>query len=155
MELLRKLSRDVATYFNITDPNRQSSTGNATADIRALAIDLKDSQVHTPTPGQKFSQTQASSKKKSIPIPIDIFTEGKDILENSAFRNWKNCTGKLGADVVGCDAAYQCQHEAVVGGHIAADEGEAPDDNEEAPNDKDEGQVEFDAEADLEMENEI
>lgn len=140
IELLRKLSRDVATYFNVTDPNRRSSTVNAAVDIRALVVDLKESQVHTLVHGRKIVQA-GSGKGKGI---LDIFTEGKEALEHGAFRDWKDRTGKLGADVFGCDAEYRRQQGAVVGDHTVG--GREADE---------EVSVEFDVEADLEMENEI
>lgn len=144
VELLRKLSRDVATYFDVTDLNRQSSTVNVSADIRALVIDLKDSQVHTPVHGRKITQT---SQKKGKGSTLDIFTEGKEVLEHGTFRDWKNRTGKLGADVFGCDTEYRHQQEAVVGDHGVAGEEEVPGDEE--------GTAEFNVEADLEMADEI
>lgn len=142
MELLRKWSRDVATYFDVTDPNRRSSAVNAAADIRALMVDLKESQVHAFVSNRKITQT-SSKKGKGI---IDIFTEGKEVLERSAFRDWKDRTGKLGADIFGCDAEYQRQQGVVVGDM---------DGGEETPGNEEEVMVEFDAEADLERENEI
>ena len=111
VELLRKLSRDVATYFNITDINRRHSEVNKEADIRALVIDLKDSNVHTLVPGQTIMPVGPNKGRGAT----DIFTEGKEVLEHGAFRNWKDRTGKLGADVFGCDPEYQHQHEEVVG----------------------------------------
>lgn len=143
VELLRKLSRDVATYFEVTDPNRRGSTVNAAADIRALVIDLKESQVHTLVPGRKIMQAGPKKGKGAL----DIFTEGKEVLEHGAFRDWKDRTGKFGADVSGCDA-YQHKHGAVAGDHVT-------EDREGVPGDEEEILVEFDVEADLEMENEI
>lgn len=140
VELLRTLSRDVATYFEIADPNRRSSTVDAEADIRALMVDLKESQVHTFVPGRRVAQT---GQKKGKPGALDIFTEGKEVLEHGAFRDWKNRTGKLGADIFGCDVEYQ---QDMVG-DPAADSGGAGDDQELL--------VEFDVEAELELENEI
>lgn len=163
MELLRKWSHDVATYFEVTDPNRRSSTVTTAADIRALMVDLKESQVHTFVPGRKVVQT-GSKKGKGV---VDIFMEGKEVLEHSAFRNWKDRTGKFGADVFGCDAEYRHQQGAVVGDmdggeEVPGDKEGVPDDEEgvpgneeEMPGDEEEVMVEFDAEADLERENEI
>ena len=142
VELLRKWSRDVATYFNVTDPNRRSSTVNAAADIRALIIDLKESQVHTFVPGRKISQTNPK-KGKGL---IDVFTEGKEVLEHGAFRDWKDRTGKVGANVFGCNPNYWRQQGVVVGDM---------DDGGEEAGGEEEGTAEFDVEADLERENEI
>lgn len=142
VELLRKLSHDVTAYFKVTDPNRQSSTVNAAADIRALLTDLKESRVHTFVPGRKVEQV-GPKKGKAV---LDIFTEGKEVLEHGMFRDWKDRTGKTGPDVFGCGAEYQDQQGAEVGDPGVADE---------APDNEEEGQVEFNAEADLEMENEI
>ena len=96
VELLRRLSRDVAIYFNVTDPNRQSSCVNATADIRALVLDLKDSKVHTFIHGRKITQIGPKKGKGAL----NIFAEGREVLERGAFLRWKDRTGKLGADVV-------------------------------------------------------
>ena len=115
---------------------------DATPDIRALIVDLKESQVHTFVPGRKITHT-GSKKEKGV---LDIFTEGKEILERNAFRDWKNRTGKLGADVFGCDAEYQRQQETVVGDSTVGS-GEAGDSQEIL--------VEFDVEAELERGNEI
>lgn len=68
-------------------------------------------------------------------------------MEHGAFRDWKGRTGKFGADVSSCDA-YQHQQGAVVGDNLTEGRGGAPGDEEEIS-------VEFDVEADLEMENEI
>ena len=114
---------------------------DAAADIRALVVDLKESQVHTFVPGWKIHT--GSKKGKGV---LDIFTEGKEVLERNAFRDWKNRTGKLGADVFGCDVEYQRQQETVVG-DSAVGGGEAGDNQEIL--------VEFDVEAELERENEI
>ena len=142
MELLRKWSRDVAIYFDVTDPNRRGSTVSNAADIKALIVDLKESQVHTLVSGQKIPQA-GPKKDKGV---TDIFTEGKEVLEQGAFRDWKNRTGKLGADIFGCDTSYQHQQEAVVG-DVGGGEG-APGGGEEAT-------AEFNVEVDLERENEI
>jgi len=143
VELLQKLSHDVATYFDITDPNRQSSRVNAAADIKALMMDLKDSNVHTFVRGRKIPQVSAS-KRKGV---LDIFREGKEVLEQGTFRNWKDRTGKLGADVFGCDPEYQRRHGEILGEHVISGGAGEPD-GEEAT-------VEFDVRVDLEMENEI
>jgi hypothetical protein len=142
VELLRKWSHDVATYFDVTDPNRRSSPVNAAADIRALIVDLKESQVHTFVSGRTILQA-GPKKGKGV---ADIFTEGKEVLEHGAFRDWKNRTGKLGADIFGCDTSYRNQQEAMVGD---------VDGGEGVPGGDEEIVVEFDAEADLERENEI
>ena len=105
-------------------------------------VDLKESQVHTFVCGRKIV---GSDKGKGV---LDIFTAGKEVLEHGAFRDWKNRTGKLGADVFGCDTEYQHQQGEAVGDRgLDGDEGVAGGEKE-AP-------VEFDAQVDLEMENEI
>ena len=147
VDLLRRLSRDVATYFNVTDINRTSSTVNAEADIRALVMDLKDARVHTFVPGRTVTHV-GPSKGKGV---VDILTEGKEVLERGAFRNWKDRTGKLGADIFGYDLEYQHQKGVAVGEHGfkgEADVNECKDVDEEMS-------VELDALADAEMENEI
>jgi hypothetical protein len=146
VELLRRLSRDVATYFNVTDVNRTSSIVNAEADIRALVMDLKDAKVHTFIAGRTVAQV-GPNKGKGV---VDILTEGKEVLERGAFRNWKDRSGKLGADVFGCDSEYRRQQGAVVGEHGL--DGEVDTNGGE---DGDVETVEFDALADTEMEHEI
>lgn len=146
MELLRKLSHTVATYFGITNVNRKHSEVNKQADIRALVMDLQDAKVHTLVPGRSITQV-SPHKGKCV---MDIFTEGKVVLERGAFRNWKDRTGKFGADIFGCDSEYQWQQEAVVGqqgvgGRVAVGQGD----------DGDEVSVEFDPLADPEMADEI
>ena len=149
MDLLRRLSRDIATYFNVTDVNRTSSTVNVEADIRALVMDLKDARVHTFVAGRAVTRV-GSSKGTGV---VDILTEGKEVLERGAFRNWKDRTGKSGADMFGssCDSEYRHQQAAVEGENEL--EGEA-DANDSKNGDK-EMSVEFDVLADAEMENEI
>jgi len=148
VELLRKLSRDVATYFNVTDVQRKHSEVDNKADIRALVMDLKDAKVHTLVPGRTITE---ASPNKGVNV-VDIFTGGKEVLERTAFRNWKDRTGKLGADVFGCDPEYQHQQEAVVGqegvGGLDMDMGSQG-------GDVDEVQVTFNSLADPEMEGEI
>ena len=146
MELLRKLSRDVATYFKVTDVQRRHSEVNKEADIRALVMDLIDSRVHTFVPGRTVAQV-GPNKGKGV---MDIFTEGKVVLERGAFRDWKNRTAKFGPDVFGCDAEYQ-QQEAMVGQQgigSGAGVGSQGDGDGEAL-------VEFDPLADPELEDEI
>lgn len=122
-------------------------------------VDLKDSRVHTFVHGRKVIPTglkkKKGSPKKSV---LDIFTQGKEVLENGLFDDWKNRTGKLGADVFGCDVEYRRQQEAVVGGGGASGGECAPEDEEVSGAHTHEDEVvlvEFDAEADLEIENEI
>jgi hypothetical protein len=148
VELLRKLSRDVATYFNITDVNRSHSEVNKEADIRALVIDLKDSNVHTLVPNRTIVAI-GPNKGRGV---TDIFTEGKEVLERGAFRGWKDRTGKLGADVFGCDPEYQRQHGIVVGrpGDDSGDIGSHGGDGDDL-----DVLVEFDALADPEIAGEI
>ena len=177
------LSRDVACYFDVTDPNRSSSAVDAGADIRALAVDLKDSQVHIFVRGRKVIQASPNKKKaasdekcapdeegasdkkgvankKDAAIKtgvLDIFTQGKEVLENGLFGSWKNRTGKLGTDVFGCDAEYRHQHEAVVGEHGPGGGEDASEDEETAlgegaPEDEEAVLVESDANTDLEIE---
>ena len=147
MELLRKLSRDVSNYFGITDACRQHSEVNKQADIRALAMDLKDSRVHTFTPGRTI---ELANPKKGKGV-MDIFTEGKEVLERGAFRSWKDRTGKLGADVFGCDPEYQHQHEAVTGEQEVGDGADTGGQG----GDEDGVSVEFNPLVDLELEGEI
>ena len=131
VELLRKLSRDVATYFNVANPNRRGSAVDPAKDIKALMVNLKESQVHTFVSGRKIKRTG----KKKEKVAVDIFTKGKEVLEHRAFRDWKNRTGKFGADLFGCDMEYQHEQEDEEGGTG--------------------GSAEFDVEAELEMENEL
>jgi hypothetical protein len=147
VELLRKLSRDVATYFEVTDVSRRHSEVNKQADIRALVMDLKDSNIHTLVPGRTVAPI-GSNKGKAV---VDIFTEGKEVLERGAFRSWKDRTGKFGADVFGCDSEYQHQQEAAMG-EQGVDAG--PDMGSQG-GEGDEVSVEFDPLADPEMEDEI
>ena len=146
VDLLRRLSRDVATYFNVTDINRTSSTVNTDADIRALVMDLKDAKVHTFSAGRAVTPV-GPNKGTGV---IDILTQGKEALERGAFWNWKDRTGKLGADVFGCDEEYRHQQGVGVG--------DCGLDGEAGTND-DKGDVEmlvvFDPLVDDEMENEI
>lgn len=157
VELLRKLSRDVATYFNVTDVNRKHSEVSKGTDIKALAMDLKDSRVHTLVPGRLVAPTEpvveevGSKKKKKKRGIVDIFTEGKEALESSAFRKWKDRTGKLGADVLGCDPEFRSQCEMVMGQQGV----EAETDAGNWGDDRDEIEVEFDALVDLENAGEI
>jgi hypothetical protein len=144
---LQRLSRDVATYFDVTDVNRTSSTVNAEADIRALVMDLKDARVHTFVAGRTVTPV-SGNKGKGV---IDVLTEGKEVLERSAFRSWKDRTGKLGADVFGCDADYQRQQGVSLEECGPGDEGEASGNKDGG----DEMSVEFNVLADAEMENEI
>jgi hypothetical protein len=69
----------------------------------------------------------------------------------SAFRNWKDRTGKLGADVFGCNADYQRQQGVALEECGPSGEGEASGDKDGG----DEMSVEFNVLADAEMENEI
>lgn len=110
---------------------------NPEKDIRALIVDLKESQVHTFVSGRKIKRTG----KKRERVAVDIFTEGMEVLEHSAFRDWKNRTGKFGADLFGCEQG----EEGNAGGSVAGC-GETGDNGVS---------VEFDVEADLEMENEF
>ena len=147
MELLRKLSRDVATYFGVTDVQRSHSEVNKEVDVRALVMDLMDARVHSLVPGRTITQV-GPNKGKGV---LDIFTEGKVVLERGAFRDWKNRTAKFGPDVFGCDAEYQQQQEAMVGQQgidSGVGVGGQGDDGGEAS-------VEFDPLADPELENEI
>jgi len=134
-------------------------------------VDLKDSQVHTFVHGRKVIPTGPKKKKgpskKSV---LDIFTEGKEVLENGLFDDWKDRTGKVGADVFGCDAEYQRQQEGVLGDCGIGGGERAPEDEEiaeeharkdggiageHAREDEEVVSIEFDAEADLEIQNEI
>lgn len=146
MELLRKLSRTVATYFGITDVNRKHSEVNKEADIRALVMDLKDAKVHTFIPGRSIARV-GPNKGKGV---MDIFTEGKAVLERGAFRNWKDRTGKFDADIFGCNSEYRCQQEAAVG-QQGVDGGAAVGQGD----DSNEVSVEFDSLADPELVDEI
>lgn len=141
VELLRKLSRDVAAYFDITDVQRKHSEVNKQADIRALVMDLMDASVHTLIPGRTIPQA-GPNKGNGI---VDIFTEGKEVLERAAFRNWKDRTAKFGPDVFGCDLGVVGQQG--VDGEV--DMGSQDSDVE------DEALVEFDPLADPELEGEI
>ena len=184
VELLRKLSRDVATYFEVTDPNRTNSTVDAATDIRALMVDLKESQVHTFTPGRKIrrpAQADKKKKKKEKVLPVDIFTEGKEVLECGAFRDWKNRAGKFGADLLGCDAEYLHEQGVAIGDDVVGDEdsvvggednitdvdsgddmdsagdadrGDDADGEDDADSGDDEVYIVFDVQSDLERENE-
>lgn len=126
-------------------------------------LDLKDSQVHTPIHGRKLVRTDLKMKKKkgapakTITGVLDIFTQGKEALEHGLYGGWKNRTGKLGADIFGCDAEFQRQQEAVVG-DLGTDGGDGAPEGEEMvfvePVESVES-VEFDVEADLEVQNEI
>jgi len=140
----------VATYFNITDVSRWHSEVNNLADVRALAMDLKDSNVHTLVPGRTV--TPSSLKKgKDTKVIKDIFIEGKEVLESGAFRGWKDRTGKYEADVFGCEPGSQHQQEA-------AAEGQGIGEGVEMDGqgiDGDELLVEFNPLADLELEGEI
>jgi len=146
VELLRKLSRDVAVHFDVTDVNRRHSEVSKEADINALVMDLKDANVHTFTSGQTVTQVD---RKKGKAI-VDIFTEGKEVLEHGAFRSWKDRTGKFGADILGCDSEYQCRQEVETGCRGVNGETDAGG----GDGDGDELSVEFDPLADPEMENE-
>lgn len=146
VELLRKLSRDVATYFNVTDVQRRHSEVSKKADIKALVMDLMDTKVHTFTRGRAVGKVDPD-KGKGV---ADIFMEGKVVLERGAFRNWKDRTGKLaGADIFGINSEYEHQQEVVAGQHRADSvvDADSQDNDNEAP-------IEFDALADPEMEDE-
>ena len=164
VEILRKLSHDVATYFDITDVNRRHSEVNKQADIKALVTDLKDARVHTLHPGRTITldasekakcvaKAKGSANKEKVALDkakgiTDVFTEGKAVLEQAAFESWMNRTGKLGSDVVGCDPAFQHQHEMELGpeGGITGTDGETQYDSGV--------EVEFDALQDSDMEGE-
>ena len=110
-------------------------------------MDLKDARVHTFVPGWTVTHF-GPSKGKGV---VDILTEGKEVLERGTFRNWKDHTGKLGADIFGYDLEYQHQKGVAVGEHgfkSEADVNECKDVYEEML-------VELDVLADAEMENEI
>ena len=175
VEILRKLSRDVAAYFNTSDVNQRHSDVSKGGDIKALVMDLTDAHVHTLNPGRTImldgshkakgaTKTKGSADKGKVAANkekekdkvtadkakgiTDIFTEGKEVWEQAAFRSWKNRTGILGSDVFGCDAEFQHQYEAEVGlqGSIVGMDGAAQDDSEV--------QVEFDALEDPGMDGE-
>lgn len=150
MELLRRLSRDVSTYFKVTDVNRTHSTVNAEADIRALVMDLKDGKVHTFVAGRKIKRVDSKKDPTKGKGAVDVLTEGKEVLENGLFRNWKDRTGKLGADIFGCDPECQRQQGVVVG-EDGLDGGVDVDGDRD---DDDETPMEFDALVNAEIENE-
>ena len=135
--------------------NRRHSEVKKEIDLKALVMDLKDSKVHTLVPGRSVAPAEpaeeVSSKKKKRKGIVDIFTEGKEALESSAFRKWKDRTGKLGADVFGCDAEYRSQCEMVMG----QQEVEAETDAGNWGDERDEVEVGFNALVDLEEAGEV
>lgn len=126
----------MADYFGVTDTSRRHSEVNKQADIRALVMDLKDSDVHTLVPGRTVAPVGLNKGK----VIMDIFTEGKEVLEHGAFRSWKDRTGKFEANVFGGDMGQ--------GVNSGADMGSQGDD-------RDDVSVEFDSLADPELEGEI
>lgn len=113
-----------------------------------MIVDLKESQVHTFIPGRQVGLSDLKKKKEVV----DIFTEGKEVLEHRAFVAWMNRTRKLGSDILGCDNSYRRQHGGVVGD---MDDGEDESCGEDGSGGGEERSVEYDVEADLEQENEI
>ena len=128
----------------LTEVNKQT-------DVRALAMDLKDSNVHSSVPGRVVTPAILKKGKgtKVTAVVKDIFAEGKEVLELGAFRSWKDRTGKYDTDVSGCDPESQ---------HQEAAEGQGVGDGVEVDGeggDRDEMSVEFNPLADLELEGEI
>lgn len=143
----------MATYFEITDVSRRHLEVNKQTDVRALAMDLKDSNVHSLVPGRTVTPAGLKRGKgtKVVAVVKDIFVEGKEVLELGAFRGWKDRTGKYDTDVFGCDPGSQHQREAAAEGQ-GVGEGVEMDGQ---GGDGDEVSVEFNPLADPELEGEI
>lgn len=113
VEVLRSLTHDVATYFNVTDFHRSHQEVSIEGDLEALLIDLNEQSIHSyranrrvPPPHMKKRKgTQNARKQKRTTGVRDVLTEGLQALTRTKlFEKWRNRTMEDG-DGTGDDTA--------------------------------------------------
>lgn len=97
VEILRSLSHDVATYFQVTDPHRSHRDVNIEGDLEALLIDLKEQNVHSckgerrvPPPRIKRRRGTRQVRKTKVTSGVhDVLTQGRKALSSGGlFAKW-------------------------------------------------------------------
>jgi hypothetical protein len=107
VEVLRRLSHEMASWFLVRDFNCKRTEVSINADITALCLDISVQKIHFLNPHRKVlnTTTQRKNGTRKNSAVRDVLLDGmKMLMDKGMYGHWLKRTGAEGTDLYGSDS---------------------------------------------------